>query len=217
MSRPSGKLPYAAELWRKALHVGALAIPLLIILLGKLGSIAFLLPLTLTALSADFLRARSAWLGVFIQRVFGSLMRPSELPPTGSRISVNGATWIFIAALLLVVIFPVRIAATALAVSMVGDAAAAVIGRRLGRNPWPGSNRTIEGTLAFLATGIATLSLFPSSTPWVGVAGVVCAAAAEIPGRLLNDNLRVPLTAATVMFVLQRFVLGTDMYLLRIP
>jgi dolichol kinase len=48
----------------------------------------------------------------------------------------------------------------------------------------------------------------------VGAAGVTAGAVAEaLPGPL-NDNLRVPLVLAAMIFALERFVLGMDVPLL---
>jgi dolichol kinase len=96
---------------------------------------------------------------------------------------------------------------------MIADAAAALVGRRFGRHRWPGSTHTVEGSLAFTATGLAVVATVPSlafSLPAFGVAalGVVVAAAAEAAPLPLNDNIRVPLTAALVVTTAQVVLLG---------
>ncbi len=214
---PSGEgpeeIPFAHEVRRKMLHLLALAVPAGMALLGK--PVLFVLaPLALLALTADLLRVRAAWFRRFIERFFGAMMRRSERPPLGGPVSVNGATWVLVSATLLTLLFPIDIAAPALAVFMVGDAAAALVGRRWGRRRWPGGSRTVEGTLAFLAAGLLTMAFMPSLPFGVGAAGTAAAAVAEaLPGPL-NDNLRVPLVLATVIFALERFALGIDAPLL---
>ncbi len=208
----SEEIPFAEELRRKALHLIALVVPAGIALLGK--PILFgLLPLTLLALTADLLRVRAAWFRRFIERFFGAMMRRSERPPLGGPVAVNGATWVLVSATLLTLVFPAAVAASALALFMVGDAAAALVGRQWGRHRWPGGTRTVEGTLAFLGAGLLTTTLLP--VPFVvGTAGTAAAAVAEaLPGPL-NDNLRVPLVAAAVIFLLERFALGMEAPLL---
>ena len=82
----------------------------------------------------------------------------------------------------------------------------ALIRRRFGRHRWGGGPRTVEGSLAFLATGVAIMTLFPAVPFWVGVASVVVACGAEaLPGPF-NDNVRVPLVAAFVILALERLV-----------
>ncbi|QXD16400.1 phosphatidate cytidylyltransferase [Rhodocaloribacter litoris] len=205
--RSADDLDFTGELWRKGLHLLALVVPLGMALLGKPAALALLVPLALLAAGADVLRAYAPWFNRLVDRCFGAMMRRSERPPPGTVV-LNGATWVLVTAALLTWLFPVRIAAPAFAAFMVADAAAALVGRRLGRHPWPGGTRTVEGSLAFLLTGLATLALTPGVTLWTGAVAVLLGTATEaLPGPL-NDNLRVPLVMATVLFALERFVLG---------
>ncbi len=206
-------ISYRAELRRKALHLLALVVPLGMALVGKLWSVYLLSPLALLALAADVLRARSAWFARIIQRYFGSLMRQEEQPPVGGPIRINGSTWVLLSAALLALVFPLRIAVPAFVMFMLGDAAAALVGRRYGRRRWGRSARTVEGSLAFLTVGLVVMALFRDVVFWVGAVSVVAAALAEIPQRPFNDNLRVPMVTAALLFLLERFVLGSDVAL----
>ena len=180
---------------------------------GKWSSAALLCPLVALALSADVLRVRSVWFAAIITRVFGFMMRRSELPAVGGPVRINGASWVLFSSLLLVCVFPVHIAATALAACILGDAAAALVGRRYGRRTWPRSRRTVEGTVAFILVGLAMLELFDGVLFWIGAGGILLAAAAEVWGDAINDNLRVPLVCATVFYVLERYALRLDVHL----
>lgn len=207
-------IPLAAELRRKALHLLALVVPIGMSVLGQHLSLLILIPLSLLAVSADVLRARSDGFSRVINRIFGPLMRDEERPPVGSRVVFNGATWVLVTATLLVALFPVSIAVPAFAMFMVSDAAAALIGRRYGRIHWGQSSRTVEGSVAFLVAGTGVMSLFPT-VPF-GI-GVVCAAAgsgAEAMPRPLNDNVRVPLVTAAVLTALEVLLLERTVPLL---
>ncbi len=201
-------IPYRAELQRKALHLVALVVPVSMGLLGKTASLVFLMPLAFAALTADILRSRSTAFASFINRIFGFMMRADELPPVGGPISINGATWVFVTASLLTFVFPVRIAAVAFGMFMVSDAAAALVGRRFGRTHWGTGPRTVEGSLAFITTGFVVMAAVPATAFWIGAVSVLCAGIAEIPPRPFNDNVRVPFVAATVIFLLERFIAG---------
>ncbi|ARA92011.1 phosphatidate cytidylyltransferase [Rhodothermaceae bacterium RA] len=210
---PSDAIPYRAELLRKAIHLLALVIPLGMTLLGKATALLVLVPLTLLALTADVLRVRSEAFARFIRWVFGYLMRAEEQPPVGGPVAINGATWVLVSATLLLLVFPLHIAVASFVMFMISDAAAALIGRRFGRHRWGGTNRTVEGSLGFLAAGLGVVALLPGIVFWTGAVGVVLACLAEIPSGPLNDNVRVPLVAATVLFLLERFALGHDVAL----
>ena len=210
-AHPEHEIPYQAELKRKALHLLALMAPLTVTVTGKTWSLLLLAPAAVVALAADVLRVRWAPFAHFIDRVFGSLMRSEERPPVGGPVSINGATWVLVSSSLLILIFPVRIALAAFVMFMISDAAAAIVGRRIGRIHWGSSARTVEGSLAFLAVGAVVMIGFALGSDlvlWTGLVATLFGCAAEAMPRPLNDNLRVPIVAASVLFALERFVLG---------
>lgn len=193
---------YTAELKRKALHLLALVVPLGIGWLGKPDALYLLVPSAGLALAADTLRAFSSGFNAVIRRIFGPLMRAEELPGVGGGVRINGATWVLVAATLLTLLFPVAIVVPAFVMAMIADAAAALVGRRFGRTPWGRSGRTVEGSAAFLLIGAVILLLFPSVSLPARAGGLVAATLAEIapaPLNRVNDNVLVPLVAATAM------------------
>ncbi|PSQ92172.1 MAG: phosphatidate cytidylyltransferase [Bacteroidetes bacterium SW_4_67_19] len=210
------ELPYREELRRKALHLLALALPLGTALLGKTVALWVLGPAALLALTCDALRSRSRRFARLIQRVVGRMMRADEWASESEQelsadaffgIRVNGATWTLVTMALLVALFPAPVAVAAFSLFMIGDAAAALVGRRWGRTCWGDGPRTVEGTAAFV--GMAGLAVAPLAAfgylpaPWWAAAlAVAVAAGAEALPRPLNDNLRVPLTAALVLHLL---------------
>lgn len=203
MTEPStADIPLRAEIGRKLLHLLALVIPIGIWLLGRDIALIFLTPLTAIAVAADVLRARSAGFNRFIYKVFGFMMRREELPPVGGPIVLNGATWVLISALLVTAIFPINIAALAIATFMLADAAAAVIGRIWGQVNWPRSQRTLEGSAAFFVVAFGILSAFTQLTVWQIVVVALVGTLFEVAPRILNDNVRVPLALATAMILL---------------
>ncbi len=209
----SEHIPYRAEVVRKLLHLMALVVPLAMALVGKAWALYLLAPLAALALTLDVLRVRSAWWARHIGLVFGFMMRRSEQPPVGGPVAINGATWVLVSALVLTFLFPVRVAAVGFSMFMVADAAAALVGRRWGRTLWGRGPRTVEGSAAFVAVGLAMAALLPGVVFWVGAVAAVVAAAAEAPPGPLDDNIRVPLAAAATIFLLERFVLGIPLEL----
>ncbi len=199
---------YRAELKRKALHILALVVPLGMGWLGMPEALYVLVPLSAIGLAGDVLRAASPRFHRLIRRVFGPLMRPHEVPPPGTGVVINGATWVLVSATLLAAVFPLRVAVPVFTMFMVSDAVAALVERRWGRRYWPKSPRTVGGSAALLASGLAAIACFPSIPYGIGAASVAAACAAEaLPGPG-NDNLRVPVAGAAAVVLLERALLG---------
>jgi dolichol kinase len=206
MTTPVQDLNYTGELYRKGLHLLALAVPLGMAVLGRDLSLGLLVPMALLAVSADVLRVRSARFARSIYRIFGFMMRRKELPPVGGPVVINGATWVLVSAALLTLLFPIRIGVAAFTMFMLGDAVAALVGRRFGRTRWPGGTRTLEGSAGFLAASLLVVAFFPNVVFWIGAISALVACVTEALPMPFNDNLRVPLVAATIIFALEHLV-----------
>lgn len=194
------KITYRAELLRKLIHLCTAMVPLCMLAVGK-WPVAFVFALLAAiALGYDVLRARSAWFARWVHRAIGFMLRTSEW--SRGRIVASGATWVLVSLAVVAMLFPVRIAVPALVMSLASDAVSAIVGRRIGRHKWPGSRRTVEGTAAFIASGLIIMAVFPGIAFWAGAGCVVAAALAEIPSRPLDDNFRVPVAAALTLFCL---------------
>lgn len=205
---PQPSVPYTAELGRKGLHLLALVIPLGMWWVGMPTALYMLVPGALLAISADIARAYSHRFNALIRWVFGFLMRADELPPVGTVVRFNGATCVLVGATVLALIFPLWIAVPVLVMAMLADAAAALVGRRLGRHHWGPWASTVEGTAAFLGTGLLVILFFPSLTVGPAIAGVVGAAIVEALPLPFNDNIHVPLVAALIVAVGEAVVVG---------
>ena len=199
-------ISYRAELLRKAIHLGALVLPIGILILGRTTALWLLIPLAVLALGLDVARQRLTSLHSVITQLFAPIMRPEEQPPLGGPLILNGAVWMCLSAALCAALFREPIAAAALAMLMVGDGAAAVIGRRYGRHRYPFSPKSLEGSAAFFLTAVLIalplllLSLpYPPLTPQQLGAGALTAAVVEALPLPVNDNLRAPLLAGLVM------------------
>ncbi|MFB6097879.1 MAG: phosphatidate cytidylyltransferase [Salinibacter sp.] len=204
----SSSFPYAAELGRKALHVLAILIPLGMWWVGMPTALYILTISALIAVGADVWRARSEAMNRLIRKIFGPLMRNDELPSPGTEVRFNGATCVLVGAALMAVLFPLRLAVPVLAMAMLADAAAALVGRRLGRHPWGSLSATVEGSSAFVVTGLAIMAWFPRIAVGPAVAGVVAGAVVEAAPVPINDNIRVPIAAAFVVAASETLLLG---------
>ena len=206
MSDSPPVLPYSAELQRKAIHLGALALPAGLLVLPTPLARIVLTSLAVMAVALDIARQRiPAVHEVLVERAFGWMMRPEEIPAFGGPLVFNGGVWMFLSAAACAWVFPPGVGAAALAMLMVGDGAAAVVGRKLGRTKWPRSPKSVEGSSAYavaaLGTGLA-VAAWPGAglTPLVCVIGAVTGAVLEALPIPINDNFRVPLLSGLAMW-----------------
>jgi len=199
VSDSSDTFSYTAEIKRKTLHLIALIIPFGMWWLGPPLALYVVGTGALVAVAADTIRAYSSAFNDWIRWIFGPLMRTEELPEVGDGVTYNGATCVLVGAALLALLFPLRVAVPILTMTMLADAAAALVGRRLGRHPWGTLSATVEGSTAFVITGLAVILWFPALALGPTVASVLVAAVVEALPAPINDNIRVPLTAALVV------------------
>ena len=161
----------------------------------------YLVPLTSAALVIEVLRTRSDRVRDLVEKVFGFMMRPEESPPLPAPVRLNGATWVLLTSTILVALFSSTVAATAISIGLIGDAAAALFGRKFGRTTIGTSDKTIEGSLAFVAFTAPLIWIVPGLSLQAGAAGVLTGAIMEALHLPINDNFTVPMAAAVVMTI----------------
>ena len=188
-----------AERLRTSIHLAVAPVPLAAWWLMGEWPTAVRVILALGALLAvvlDGARHRHAGWKHWIEGPIGPLLRPHE------REGLLASTFIPVSMAVLFLLLPRSLALAAMLFLLVGDAVAALVGRRIGRlriNRWA----TLEGGLAGLLASLALVPLVhaldPAVRPGVLMAGAAAAAVTEVltPGRF--DNLAVPLVAGAVM------------------
>lgn len=179
------------ELARKAIHVSSTAVPLLVWLLPRPVAIALLVPVAVLALAVDLARHRIRPFRYHFLRHTRTMLRPHE------RRGLAGATWMAIAYAAATVLFPKPVAIAAMLFNGLGDAAAALVGKRWGRRRtrW---GKSWEGFAAGLATdlaiGVGLWMLAPGAVSLAAaLLGAVVAATVEFAPLPLDDNVRVTL------------------------
>jgi dolichol kinase len=152
----------------------------------------------IVALTVDALRlARSPAYGLF-RPLIGSLVRPKEAK------TLTGATHVVFAGLCCRIAFDVPIAAAAMGFIILGDAAAALVGRRWGRFRIGG--KSLEGSSAFFLVAAIWVTAIPAIPLWWGIAAAAVATVTELSSGYINDNLSVPLISGMFLhFVPQWF------------
>ena len=121
---------------------------------------------------------------------------------------ISGGPPVWCAAFLVTLLFPTQAAATALAVMLIADTCAALIGRRFGKHKVNG--KSIEGCAAFIIGGLgafAVIALFYPPLEWYVIisacAGIILAMFAELFEKQihLDDNFSIPLVTGLILCI----------------
>ena len=189
---------------RNLFHVGSGVVALVMLesVLGETGRAVVPGVLALAAWLLEITRHVVPGLNDTLMRIFGRLAHAHE------HFRVNSGTWFLTAMFTLGLVAPVWVSAAAIGVLGVGDPLAAIVGRRFGRTPLR-AGRSVEGSAAFVAGGtIAAAAALSLYHPELGLAAVLVALAAALAGAVaevylprLDDNLTIPLAAASAAWL----------------
>jgi len=208
--------PWSGELGRKGIHLCSALFPLALAY-GWVPRIIVLAVLGMGLLIAAVIeigRRQSETIQRWFLSWFGWMLRSHELT------HLTGASWILLAMFVSVVVLPRSVAITTLWAAVVGDTAAALVGRSVSQmmSPLVSSARrdtsrddrrngargpkTWSGSLACaVASAAGSLWLVGASLSSAMVIGAA-AAAAERPRMRLDDNLRVAFGAGATAWAL---------------
>lgn len=212
------KISYQEELKRKAIHLSSLwmvAATLLLPALFRHGRwiccLLFAALLIFTLITEHDYANGGKYLGRLYGKLFRKMLRKEARP--GMWV-VSGGAFVLAAGVLVNLLFAPPTAAAALAVMLIGDTAAALIGRRFGKHPAP-NGKSWEGVTAFIIAGYAALAVTSycanaaGYTYIAGIPAVILAAFAELFEKQLrlDDNFSIPLcigvTVAAAEFAVQ--------------
>jgi acyl phosphate:glycerol-3-phosphate acyltransferase len=189
----------ASELKRKSIHLSSITIPLGYYLTPDSWQPVWergLLALVILSLAIEVFRLNHPRTRHVFRHFFGELLRNHE------EVSLLGSTYLLIACLLTIHLFPKPVAVLALAFLILGDTVAAIVGKSIGRVRIFG--KTLEGTLACFAVCFALTLAIPEIPLHVGLVGAFVATAFELLPVPLDDNFRIPLSAGFAMELLLR-------------
>lgn len=176
-----------------------IAVPVWVYLMPPTPALLGLILATFATVAVDLLRLSDQRLRRFFLRLFRSLIRPHE------EEHLLGSTHYMIAALLSVIVFDHGVAIAALAFLVLGDAAAAIVGKRFGTARYWG--KSPQGSAAcFLvcfAAGVPLLGSVP-----LALIGALSATVAEALPSPLDDNMRVPIFSGIIMQLALRLIQG---------
>lgn len=200
----NSSIDYKTELMRKGIHLFSLSFVFLYYYVSTELMLELLIPLTIFSIIMDFGRHFFKPIDNFINTLFGFMLRPHEKDHKAKNLS--GASYVFIGIVITVILFPKPFGIVAIAVLILGDLAAALIGRRFGKNKF--LSKSLEGTLSFFIVGCLVVVAVPnfSSLMWEYVFGFIAIAFGAIAENIsygwLDDNFSIPLTIGAVYWLL---------------
>jgi dolichol kinase len=204
MTDDRGTIDYKNEIFRKGIHMVSLSIPTVYYFITKELALTILIPMMLFSLAVDYGRYYSEPLAQLVQKIFGFLMRKHEWDH--KKKNLNGATYVLISAVFVILIFPKVFVVTAFAVLIIGDMAAALIGRRYGKTKF--LFKSLQGTLAFFIFSCIVVLAAPKVEGsiieyLIGFFAVAVGAIAEnVSGTWADDNFTIPVTVCVTMWIL---------------
>ena len=187
------------ELQRKSIHLAMIIIPVWVYIMPASWALLGLIIATFLTAVLDLFRLSDHRLRQFFLKLFRSLIRSHE------EVHLLGSTYFMIAAVLSVLAFEKSVAIAALTFLVLGDTAAAVVGKSYGTPRYWG--KSLEGSLACLVVCLAIGAILLPN-PWVILAGAVSATVAEALPIPMDDNMRVPIVSGVVMQFVAHFVQG---------
>jgi dolichol kinase len=181
------------ELLRKRLHIATAVVPAAVWLLPATTAVLLLSAAVVAALIIEWARRRVPWVRYRFLRGTRVMLRGHE------RHGLAGATHMAVAYLLALLLFPQIVAVAAMLYNALGDAAAAVIGRRWGRHrmPW---GKSWEGTAAALVVNLVIGMALPGIGVGAALLGALASSLVEFLPLPLDDNLRVTIGGGAALW-----------------
>lgn len=204
------EISYFQEVLRKLIHLSSLWMVAAIMLCGNdyrmILAAAFGTAWILNIILEHAVAKQVPYITPLYMFFFKKMLRKT---PSPTDWVISGSPPVWCAAFLVTLLFPTQAAATALAVMLIADTCAALVGRKFGRHKING--KSIEGCIAFIIGGLAAfaiIALFYPPLKWYGILsasiGIILAMFAELFEKQLHidDNLSIPLLTGISMLFL---------------
>lgn len=203
------------ELARKIIHLSSVSIAIIYCIITRELALLLLVPLFSGFLLVDLLKNFIPSLSCWYHNTFDPMLREHELEK--GSIQLNGATFITLSALLLVLFFPKIIAITCFSLVAISDTMAALVGKKFGKHTI--GEKSLEGSLAFLASSLIIVVIVPRLDLFAGIITALVATAVEALSLRINsfkvdDNLTIPLASALACYLYYLLVLPQKLPLL---
>ncbi|MEO8514852.1 MAG: dolichol kinase [Ignavibacteria bacterium] len=196
--------PLSGEILRKMIHYASAAIPIGYLYIPK--DIVLLILGVLLVMMAVFelLKYKSNLMHSVYVKYFKHMLREHEYDR--SKFRLNGASWVILASIFCIILFPKLIAVTGLLMLSFADSTSALLGRIFGKKQYA-PNRSYVGTIAFFVIGIIIILLSPKYSGGVkeyviGFIAVAVTTIADAVSLPVDDNFTIPVVCCGVMYLL---------------
>ena len=185
------------EISRKVIHILSIIIPILHIYIfkNKIDMIIFLSAMVIFCFFIEIFRYQHSFISKIFERYLSIIMRNFE-----KQGSLTGATWVFVGALITIIIVPQPFCILALLFLAFGDSVAALIGMKF---PFIKiGNKTLSGSLACFTMCLFTGLIFDFKISLeIIFIGAFAATIVELASIKINDNLLIPLLSGCAMYL----------------
>jgi len=190
-------MTYSQELGRKAIHIISSVFPIAYLFLSKEIILSIVIPAAVLTVIIDYGRRHFEWMHTLFHFFFGYVMREDE----NINKTLTGGSYVMIAEVVAIIIFPKPIAIAALLTLSIGDSAAALVGRAIGTHRIY-LEKTWEGTIAFWVVSTVIVALIPGIPVWAAMISSAAAALVELFLNKIDDNIFIPLASGSVLVLL---------------
>ena len=192
------------ELYRKALHLSSLWIPLFIYLAHPGVSIIFFSTLFIGNAIIEYGNYKKyPWARKTFGNIFFRILRNKET--THGRFQISGSLYVILAAIGCTLMFSKSVAVISLSVMLVSDTVAAIIGKLYGQRKIY-KHKTLEGSLAFFLSALLINMLCEPiyHFTYAGVIASIVATFTEIfEDKVdIDDNLSIPVVVGVILSTL---------------
>ena len=185
------------EISRKVIHIFNIIIPLfhIYILKDKIDMIIFLSAMVIFCFFIEIFRSQSSFISKFFEKYLFFMMRSFE-----KQGSLTGSTWVFVGALITIILVPQPFSLLALFFLAFGDTLAALVGMRF---PFIKiGNKTLSGSLAcfIMCLSVGLILDFEISSEIILI-GAFTATIVELISIKINDNILIPVFSGCAMYL----------------
>ena len=185
------------EISRKAIHIFSIIIPLFHIYFfkNKIDMIIFLSAIIIFCFFIEIFRNQNSFISKIFEKYLSFMMRSFE-----KKGSLTGSTWVFVGALITIILVPQPFSLLALFFLAFGDTLAALVGMKF---PFIKiGNKTLSGSLAcFIMCLFVGLILDFEISSEVILIGAFTATITELISIKINDNISMPVLSGCAMYL----------------